>query len=110
MNGQMQTVEYIQHHVAGTFGFRRLDLIGERRRDKRLVAARWTAMYLAEKFTTYSRARIGRCFKRDHTTVKHALDTLPSWLAKDPDLQETLTRLEYELAPMAESESAGDVA
>lgn len=43
------------------------------RRNAKLVAARYEAMWRARNETTYSLPRIGMAFRRDHTTVLHGI-------------------------------------
>ena len=52
------------------------DILG-RDKPKELAAARHEAVYLVTLHTSYSLARIGRMFGRDHTTLIHSLKKFP---------------------------------
>jgi chromosomal replication initiation ATPase DnaA len=59
-------------------------LRGERR-ARCYVDARYTAMWLSKELTGYSTVRIGKYFRRDHTTVGYALDQVAGWRdSRDP--------------------------
>lgn len=76
-------VRVIQDVASSYYGFSRNDLVSERR-NKPLVAARHVAMYIAKELTTYSLPRLGREFRRDHTTALHALTKVTRRLAEEP--------------------------
>lgn len=60
------------------------ELLGHRRQPK-LVRGRWiVAAVLKERGLSYP--TIGRALKRDHTTIMHGIDALPSHTSRDPKL------------------------
>lgn len=70
------TIEEIQKQTASFFGIDQIDILGTSR--ARVVAyPRQIAMYLARDLTSRSLPEIGRCFRRDHSTVHHACAVVP---------------------------------
>jgi chromosomal replication initiation ATPase DnaA len=65
-------IHEIISEVAKRHGVTPIAIISDRRNTK-LVAARHEAMWRARNETTYSLPRIGRAFRRDHTTVLHGV-------------------------------------
>lgn len=68
----------IVEDVAAYTGIKSDQLRGPRR-HAHLVNARWTAMYLSSELTAYSLSKIGKFFRRDHTSVIHALRGVEEW-------------------------------
>ncbi len=66
------TIEAVQEVVAAGFGISRSDLLSTAR-TARLVQARQVAMYLSRELTGSSSSVIGAAFRRDHSTVLHAI-------------------------------------
>lgn len=76
------TYKEIERWVCRVTGFKRLDIISERR-SRELVLARQAIAYLAVVYTTLSMPQIGRLMGgRDHTTILHAYRTYPVKRAK----------------------------
>jgi chromosomal replication initiator protein len=81
----MLSVKYVQTIVAEQFGLTRAQLLG-RRRLPRFVLARHIAMLLClEMLPGASLPQVGRWFRRDHTTVLHARETMRRRIAVDPE-------------------------
>lgn len=60
-------------HVAQKHGFTAADILGQGK-SYRLVAVRWEAIKAVHEMNPHwSLPHIGRIFKRDHTTILHAL-------------------------------------
>jgi hypothetical protein len=60
-------------HVAQKNGFTSDDILGKVK-SSRLVVARWEAIKLVQEMNPkWSLPKIGRIFKRDHTSILHAL-------------------------------------
>lgn len=66
------TIRLIQRVVAAHFEIDLSDLVSQRR-QKCIVVPRQIAMTLSKRLTERSMPEIGRLFRRDHTTVLHAL-------------------------------------
>lgn len=66
------TVRLIQRVVAAHFKIDLSDLVSQRR-HKCITVPRQIAMTLSKRLTARSMPEIGRMFRRDHTTVLHAL-------------------------------------
>jgi chromosomal replication initiator protein len=75
----------IQRTVGAYYGFHANHLISSDRR-RQLTLARQVAMYLATELTNHSIAEIGRRFKRDHTTVLHAIKAVGARAEINPEL------------------------
>lgn len=67
----MTTIRQLQDEICDLYGIDRAALLGERQ-DPPTVRPRQLAMYLARVITGSSFSRIGREFKRDRTTIRHA--------------------------------------
>jgi hypothetical protein len=68
------------------------DILGRNRRPP-IAAARHEAVWRVRQATGWSLPRLGRFFKRDHTTVLHSLRTMEKRSAGDPELLATMTTL-----------------
>lgn len=64
-----------------------IDILSDRHTAK-LVRPRHIAMYLARTMTPRSLPYLGRCFRRDHTSIKSAVDRMTVRLANDKNLAE----------------------
>jgi len=88
-----ETIETIRRAVAAKCSVTLLEMDSPRR-EKRVVFARWLAIYLARCFTRSSLPDIGRAFgNRDHTTILHAARKMADYYEghQTPgDLMETL--------------------
>jgi chromosomal replication initiator protein len=75
-------IRSIQRAVAEHFGVTLLDLLSDRRAAK-IARPRQVAMWIVRHSTPRSLPEIGRMFKRDHTTVIHALAQIDALMARD---------------------------
>lgn len=69
------TISAIQQTVAAEFDVPVRLLVSDRR-ARPVARARQVAMFLAVRLTSRSVPMIGREFKRDHSTVMHAVETI----------------------------------
>jgi chromosomal replication initiator protein len=76
-------ISEIQEAVADYYSLTVRDLVG-RGRTRQLCAPRHLAIFLARERTTASLPELGRAFRRDHTSVLHAVRKLRADLAHDP--------------------------
>lgn len=86
------TVGEIADAAAKVFGESVEAMLSPSRR-RPLVHARQAAMYLARLHTDKSLPQIGHFFRRDHTTVIHALAQVSERLAAEPGLMERLAEV-----------------
>lgn len=89
-----EIVEMVSQH----FGISVEKIRGERRCAD-YVTARWVGMYLAYELTGYSKARIGRFYRRDHTSVIHALRKVAEWQAAGDGRVADILALKHVLEP-----------
>lgn len=75
----------IQSAVAAAFDLDRQELLSDRR-GKAVAGARQMAMALTAELTGWSTPKIGSVYRRDHTTVLHALRVTAERVALDPEL------------------------
>jgi hypothetical protein len=68
------------------------DILGRNRRPP-IAAARHEAVWRVRLATGWSLPRLGRFFKRDHTTVLHSLRKMEKRSARDPELLATMNAL-----------------
>lgn len=66
------TIDRIVAAVAAEFGISRADLLGDCRR-REFVRPRFAAIHLIREITGKSLPEIGAAFRRDHTSILHAL-------------------------------------
>jgi hypothetical protein len=71
-----------------------------------VAEVRQIAMYVARKVTGQSLVAIGRAFRRDHTTVGHALEQVEARM--DPDLRAWIDRIVATLRGEHTGEHPGD--
>ncbi|MHB1001032.1 MAG: chromosomal replication initiator protein DnaA [Armatimonadota bacterium] len=91
------TPDIIQRVVAQAFDVSVIDLCGAKR-QKELVSARHTAIYLSRELTQCSLPAIGKAFGgRDHSTVIHACQRVASILNEDQAFKETLDSITEDL-------------
>jgi chromosomal replication initiator protein len=81
-NPSRRLVSDIQQTVAAYFGLHAATMTSSDRRSH-ITRARQIAMYLASELTGHSIAEIGRRFKRDHTTVLHAMKAVAARVDAD---------------------------
>jgi hypothetical protein len=68
------------------------DILGRNRRPP-IAAARHEAVWRVRLATGWSLPRLGRFFKRDHTTVLHSIREMNKRSARDPELLAYMTAL-----------------
>ena len=87
------TIDLIQKQVSDFYNLSLQDLKGAKR-DKNIVLARQTAMYLCRELTSFSFPEIGGFFGgKDHTTVLHSYKKIKNCLAKDSKTRFDLEKL-----------------
>ena len=81
------------------------DMIGQSRLEK-IACARHAAMYAAVQKRTFSIVKIGKYFKRDHSTVLHACAKIANHIKTDNTLflkvNELLTRVNLKIGTQEE--------
>src|SRR5690349_7933008 len=82
------SLHLIQRIVARHYGLTREELMS-RRRLRRLAYPRAVAMTLCRELTDASLPRIGRSFRKDHTTIIHGMQRC----RQTPELMDTIERL-----------------
>ncbi len=83
------TPEFIIKAVAKYFEINPEDITGKDRSQK-MVEPRKVAMYMVRDMTHLSFPKMGEVFNKDHSTVKHAIDTLEEQLKDDAVLREKI--------------------
>ena len=79
----------IAEAVCAVWGIEMRVLLGPRGK-RELAEARMAAVHLAVRHTSRSLSEIGRMFRRHHTTVMHADQTIQARAAADPELAKRL--------------------
>jgi hypothetical protein len=85
-------MEIVQRAVAAAYGLE-LAILLSPRRSKEFVRPRQVAMYICSQLLPVSLPQIGRRFRRDHTTVLHAIRKIE--LMRRTDL-----KFDFELSKM----------
>ncbi len=83
------TPEFIIKAVAKYFEINPEDITGKDRSQK-MVEPRKIAMYMVRDMTHLSFPKMGEVFNKDHSTVKHAIDSLEEQLKDDSALREKI--------------------
>lgn len=86
------SVPEIQRAVGAYYRLPLVDLISSRR-ERKIARPRQLAMYLSKLLTPLSLPDIAAHFKRDHTTVIHAVRTIEDLLPRDDALRADAERL-----------------
>jgi chromosomal replication initiation ATPase DnaA len=86
----------IRTQVACFYGIALAQLNDADRREH-LVQARHVAIYLCRRLTRLSMPDIGRCFRRDRTSVLHAVRKIERLRPRDEKLDRALSALEHRL-------------
>lgn len=86
----------IQQAVALEFGFG-VEELRARNNSAPLVRTRQVAMYLCKHLTQASLAKIGKAFRRHHTTVLHAAQKIEQEMEQDNDLKATVKSIRDKL-------------
>jgi len=96
------TLEAVASAVALAFGLPRRQIRQAARRDRNTVLARQVAIYLARRLSGRPLSEIAADYGcRDHSVAAHAFTSVKKRIAREPELLETVTRLERELgAPL----------
>ena len=84
------SIPAIQDAVCAVLGLSRDELLSPSR-SARVTRARHLAMYLARDLSGQSLAQIARAFRRDHSTVLHAVRRVDNQLEPGSSLHRTLT-------------------
>ncbi len=92
------SVEAIQVMVCAHFQIGRLDMLSDRRSTD-MVLPRHLAIYLCRTLTFRSLNEIARLFRRDHTTVMHAVDHIQRQRTCDEMLDASVMMLTEKLTP-----------
>lgn len=96
-NEQEITVESIQKIICDYYNLKIGDL-KTKRRTQNIAFPRQVAMYLCRKHTQTSFPTIGDKFGgRDHSTVIHAAKTIERRIKDDPNMQNTIAKIEHNL-------------
>lgn len=90
------TAEAICQHISSRFRVGREDLCS-RSRKRSIVFPRQVAIYLTRKFTGHSLAEIGALYRRDHSTVLHAIRTITQKMAQNTAVREQVDLLTKDL-------------
>lgn len=91
-------IREIQATVADYFGVTLIDLLSERQ-NRGLAHPRQVAMWLARTLTFSSIKKIGKAFRRDHSTVLHAVKQIKARRGSDKELDKDLDTLISILTP-----------
>jgi chromosomal replication initiator protein len=75
-------IRHIQHTVAAYYNIHPDHMTSDDRRAS-VTRPRQLAVYLCRELTVHSDAEISRRFRRDHTTVRHAIRAIGERLAGD---------------------------
>lgn len=95
---QRLTAAVIQHRVAVAYGLDLRMLLSERR-ARHLARPRQVAMWLCARLLPgLSLPQIGRAFRRDHTTVLHAIRKIEQLRLSSPAFAELADRLQAQIA------------
>jgi hypothetical protein len=85
-------------HVAESFGVDVADLHADHRFQP-LAGIRMIAMIVARHATGQSYARLGKLFKRDHTTIVHACSHMRKQAKISPWTRDRITQLTLDMLP-----------
>ena len=90
-------------------GFYRVGVVEMTSPDRRvrLIVPRFMAIHLARVMTHATTTDIGRAFRRDHSTIVHALQTIEAKLATDPGVVTTVRRLRERVIRFVEQQQGG---
>ena len=86
----------IQQTVAAYYNIS-LDDLQSTRRDRVFARPRQIAMYLTKTLTPLSLPDIALCFKRDHTTIIHAVRTIEGLIQQDKKIAEQVNEIVLKL-------------
>ena len=89
-------IDFIQKSVSEYMGIS-IDLIQGKTRKREVVEARQLAMYFAKEYTSYTYKTIGEFFKRDHSTVIHAVNAVGEQMETNRHLKTAIAELKKKL-------------
>lgn len=98
---QARPIAYILERVAERFGMTARDLL-DQNSCQPVAVVRKMAMRIAQDVTGAGSSEIGRVFKRDHTTVLHAIKTMAEMRRKYSDSWTAQRMVELEAVLRAE--------
>jgi hypothetical protein len=93
---QPMMLAQIQKAVARHYFVSMSDLLSSRK-PSRIAGPRQVAMYLCKKLTSRSLPEIGRSFRKDHTTVLHAINKITERLKTEENLADDVNSLILQL-------------
>ncbi|MEE2703239.1 MAG: chromosomal replication initiator protein DnaA [Myxococcota bacterium] len=96
--GRARTLQEIIELCARVYGVS-LEALSDRSRKRAIVRPRQFAMYLCRRYTDASLKDIGRAFRRDHTSVIYAIDTVERRIVERPQLRYELEALVARISP-----------
>ena len=96
--GRARTLEEIIELCGHFYGVSLAEL-GGRSRKRAIVRPRQFAMYLCRRYTDASLKDIGHAFRRDHTSVIYAIDTVERRILEQPQLRYELEALVARISP-----------
>ena len=102
----IEDIPIIIRVVAGFFRVGVAEMTSPDRR-KRLIEPRWMAVHLARVMTHATTTDIGRAFKRDHSTIVHALHNVDRQLRTDPAKEKVMRRLRERVVRFVEQNQGG---
>jgi len=70
-----------------------VEQITSNKRSKDTVQPRQVSMYLVRDLLGYSLPEIGKVFKRDHTTVLHAVDKIKNQMTSSSEISDIIKTL-----------------
>ena len=94
--GPTQRIAEIQKTVAHDYGVTLKDLLGSSRANN-IALPRQVAMTLCRDLTQSSLPALGEAFKRNHSTVLHAIQSLSTRRLQDAELDGSLVRIRAKL-------------
>ena len=102
--GRPRSLEEIIELAARAYALSLEELRSPSRR-RHIVRPRQIAMYLCRNYTEASLKEIGRLFKRDHSTVMHAIETVEKRCVERPQLLYELETLAARISPRLRDDS-----
>jgi chromosomal replication initiator protein len=88
--------DYIMNVVCAHFNFPEERIRGVRR-DKNLVHVRYLCIYFLRKYTGMTLVSIAKIFRRDHTSIVHALQTVKNRMECEEGFADNVLLLDQKL-------------
>jgi chromosomal replication initiator protein len=104
--GRPRSLDEIVELVARAYSLSIDELSGPSRR-RHVLRPRQIGMYLCRLYTEASFKEIGRTFRRDPTTVMHAVETLEKRIVERPQLRYELETLALRISPSPRNGNGG---